>query len=103
MAIPDQLAALEGNWSGMNKLNLSFMPDPLFESPSHAVVRQKANGTCLEIEYDWIFEDERREGFIVISCDKGGDANAVWTDGWHSKDVLMTCSGRITGSGGVDV
>jgi len=103
MAIPEQLSALEGNWSGTNRLNLSFMPDPIFESPSIAVVRQRANGTCLEIEYDWTYEGERCEGFIIISSGKNGAAGAVWTDSWHSKNVLMTCVGEVTGSGGVDL
>ena len=103
MAIPEQLAALVGSWKGTNRLNLPFTPDPIFESPSNGIVRKRANGACLEIEYDWVYEGERREGFIVISVGKGGDASAVWTDGWHSKDVLMTCEGRVTGAGGVDL
>ena len=103
MAITEPLAALVGNWSGTNILNLSFEPDPIKESPSNASVRQRANGTCLEIEYDWVYEGNTNVGFIVISCGKNSEANAVWTDSWHSKNVLMTCEGVTTASGGVNL
>ena len=103
MAITEQLASLTGNWIGTNRLNLSFESDPIFESPSNAIVRQRAGGTCLEIEYDWVYKGSANNGFIVISCGKNGEASAVWTDSWHSKHVLMNCEGATTGSGGVNL
>lgn len=103
MAIPEQLAALIGNWGGTNRLNLSFESDPIFESPSNAIVRERANGTCIEIEYDWVYNGEKNMGFIIVSCGKNGEARAVWTDSWHSNNVLMNCEGMITASGGVNL
>ncbi len=103
MAISEQLVALAGHWTGTNRLNLSFEPDPIKESPSNAMVRTRADGTCLEIEYDWIYEGKRNEGFIVISCGTNGETNAAWTDSWHSRNVLMNCEGTTTGSGGVNL
>jgi hypothetical protein len=88
MEITEQLAALAGKWKGMNRLNLFFMPNPIFESPSNAIVWQRVNGTRLEIEYNWVYEGKSCEGFIEISCENSGDANAVWTDTWLSRMCL---------------
>ena len=103
MAISEKLAGLIGNWDGTNKINLSWTPDPVKESASTASVRSRANNTCLEIEYTWEFEGVPQEGFIVVSLGKEGDASAVWTDSWHSKNILMFCEGTSTIAGGVNL
>lgn len=53
MGVPAKLEALSGIWQGKNRLNASWMPDPIKESLSTASIRTRLNGTCLEIEYDW--------------------------------------------------
>ena len=104
MAVHEKLAALSGEWKGKNRLNMSWEPDPIKESASTASVSTRAGQTCLEIAYTWEFEGKPQEGFIVIAGDTGSDkANAVWTDSWHSANVLMNCSGSISGGGGANL
>ena len=104
MSVNEKLSNLTGNWSGVNKLNLSWMPDPIKECASTANVSTRVNGQCLEIAYTWEYEGKSQEGFIVLSGDGKSDAvKAFWTDSWHSKDVLMQCDGLIPANGSVDV
>lgn len=103
MSIHTELKKLVGNWSGTNKLNLSWMPDPIKESASTASVKERVSGQCLEITYTWEYEGEPQEGLIIIN---GGDSNSVkafWTDSWHSKNVLMACEGSVSENGTVDI
>src|SRR5687768_16613872 len=95
MGIHQRLADLVGNWKGINRLHAPWMPQPIQESESHARVRSKMNGQFLSIEYTWSFEGDPQEGMLIIGCDPKSDAvQAVWTDSWHSKDVLMLCNGQ---------
>jgi len=62
------------------------------------------NGQFLSIEYTWSFEDQPQEGLLIIGCDPKSDAvQAVWTDSWHSKDVLMLCNGTRDKDGRISV
>ena len=103
MAINEKLAALVGQWNGTNKLNLSWTPDPIRESSSNAVATMRVGATCLEIEYDWEFEDKRQEGLILIASGDPGQVHAVWTDSWHSANVLMNCDGTASEAGSIDL
>lgn len=96
MSINQRLGDLVGEWKGTNRLHTPWMPEPLKESDSRAAVRSKMNGQFLSIEYAWSFEGEKQEGMLILGCDPKSDAvQAVWTDSWHSKDVLMLCNGAI--------
>jgi Protein of unknown function (DUF1579) len=104
MSVHGKLAALAGTWKGKNRLNMSWEPDPIKESASTATVSTRAGETCLEIAYTWEFEGKPQDGFIVISGDANSDkANAVWTDSWHSANVLMNCCGAVSNGGGVNL
>lgn len=100
MSIEQNLTDLVGDWKGTNRLHVPWMPEPLKESDSKATVRSKMNGQFLSIEYTWSYEGEPQEGMLILGCDPKSDAvQAVWTDSWHSKDVLMLCNGNIDAEG----
>jgi hypothetical protein len=104
MSIDQKLADLVGEWKGTNRLHASWMPQPLQVSDAKATVGSKMNGQFLSIEYTWSFENKPQEGMLLLGCDPKSDAvQAVWTDSWHSKDVLMLCSGRRDADGKVSV
>jgi hypothetical protein len=104
MSVNEKLSNLAGDWSGVNKLNLSWMPDPIKECASTATISTRVNGQCLEIAYSWEYEGKPQEGVIVLSGDAKSDAaKAFWTDSWHSKDVLMQCDGLVRSTGSVDL
>lgn len=104
MGVHEKLKPLVGKWSGTNRLNLSWLPDPIFESPSTAEVRLRVGDQCLEIAYTWEYEGRPYEGVILIDGDAKSDAvGAAWTDSWHSANVLMACTGTVNDSGRVNV
>lgn len=104
MGIDCRLADLVGEWKGTNRLHASWMPQPLQMSDSKATVRSIMKGQFLSIEYSWTFEDKPQEGMLLLGCDPKSDAvQAVWTDSWHSKDVLMLCNGRQDEDGTVSI
>ena len=104
MGISDRFSDLFGDWRGTNRLHVPWMPEKLKESPSTAVVRSKMNGQFLSIEYTWSFDGEPQEGMLILGCDPRSNAvQAVWTDSWHSKDVLMLCNGSIDSNGVISV
>ena len=104
MGIDQNLTDLVGNWKGTNRLHVPWMAVPLLESESTAAVRTRMNGQFLSVEYTWSFEGQPQEGMLVVGCDPRSDAvQAVWTDSWHSKDVLMLCNGNRDEDGRISV
>ena len=104
MGLHKKLAGLVGEWTGTNRLHTPWLPETLKESGSTATVRSKMNGQFLTVEYTWSFEGEPQEGMLMLGCDRDSDAvQAVWTDSWHSKDVLMLCNGEIDSDGKISV
>lgn len=104
MAVHGSLASLVGEWAGTNRLHMPWMPEPLHESASTASVRERVNGQCLEIEYTWSYEGKSQIGVLVLCGSTESNAiNAVWTDSWHSANVLMTCRGSIGTAGDVSL
>jgi hypothetical protein len=99
-----KISGLVGSWKGTNRLHTPWLPVELHESDSTAVVRAKMNGQFLSIEYTWSYEGAEQEGMLVVGCDAKSDAvQAVWTDSWHSKDVLMLCNGTMGSDGVISV
>ena len=104
MGVDQKLTDLVGNWKGTNRLHVPWMAIPLLESESTATVRTKMNGQFLAVEYTWSYEGEPQEGMLVLGCDSNSTAvQAVWTDSWHSKDVLMLCNGEVSADGTISV
>ncbi|MEO8042869.1 MAG: DUF1579 family protein [Acidobacteriota bacterium] len=103
MSVDQKLSDLLGSWTGTNRLHVPWMPEKMKESESTAIVRSKMNGQFLSFEYTWSFDGDPQEGLLVVGCDPKSDAvQAVWTDSWHSKGVLMLCNGK-TDQGGISV
>ena len=104
MSIDQKLSGLVGSWKGTNRLHVPWMDEKLKESESTATVRSKMNGQFLSIEYTWTYDGEPQEGLLIIGCDRKSTAvQAVWTDSWHSKDVLMLCNGTRSSDGSISV
>ncbi len=104
MSVDQKLSDLVGSWNGTNQLHVPWMPEKLKESGSVATARSKMNGQFLSIEYTWSFDNDPQEGLLIVGSDPKSDAvQAVWTDSWHSKDVLMLCNGKVTAEGGISV
>lgn len=104
MSIDQTLSDLVGTWKGTNRLHVLWMPEKLKESEASATVRSKMNGQFLSFEYTWAYDGEPHEGLLIVGCDPQSDAvQAVWTDSWHSKDVLMLCNGNQREDGGISV
>lgn len=104
MSIDNKLSDLVGEWKGTNRLHVPWKPVPLIESESTASIRTKMNGQFLSVEYIWVYDGKTQEGMLVLGCDPKSEAvQAVWTDSWHSKDVLMLCNGSRETDGRVSV
>ncbi len=104
MSITDRLSALAGEWKGTNRLNLSWLPDPVKESDSTANVTTRVGGQCLEIAYTWKHDGQGQEGLLILnSAAKGDEVAAWWTDSWHSANVLMSCKGNVSEDGRVNL
>jgi hypothetical protein len=104
MSVHPHLAALAGEWKGTNRLNLSWLPDPIRESASTAVVVPRAAGQALGIAYTWEYEGQPHEGLILICGAKDSSiVSATWTDSWHSAHTLMHCAGTVSENGAINV
>lgn len=104
MSLHEKLAALEGSWKGTNRLNLAWLPDPIRESASTAVVALRGAGQGLGIAYTWEYEGKAQEGVLLMVGAKDSDAvSAAWTDSWHSAHTLMNCKGTVDENGVVNV
>lgn len=104
MSVDAKLAALTGRWKGTNRLNLSWLPDPVKESDSAAAIELKGNGQFLSMDYTWSYEGEPHMGTLLLGCDtKSHAVQVVWTDSWHMSHKFMVCDGKIGGDGTVNV
>ncbi|PYT01110.1 MAG: hypothetical protein DMF63_03950 [Acidobacteria bacterium] len=104
MSLDQKLSDLIGTWKGTNRLFVPWMTEKIKESETTATVHSKMNRQFLSIEYAWSFDGEPQEGLLIVGCDPKSDAvQAVWTDSWHSKDVLMLCNGKAASDGSISV
>ncbi|MBK9156181.1 MAG: DUF1579 family protein [Chloracidobacterium sp.] len=95
MSIQSEFEGHAGRWHGTNILYLSGPEGPKKLSPSDLTVSFKANGQFVAFDYTWEYEGELQEGFLVLGSDERSDAvQAVWTDSWHNRNVLMLCDGK---------
>lgn len=104
MNIKEIFEPYSGHWKGTNNLYLSWLPDPLRQSSSDVMVSLKANGQFAAFEYNWAYEGEPQEGILLLGGDEKTEAvQAVWTDSWHSRNVLMLCDGKKAADGAFSV
>lgn len=99
MSIPENFKKLAGKWRGTNLLYTTWIVEnPVSESDSSCIVEFAANEKFLKIEYDWIFENEKQNGLLLIGSEKDlGKAQAIWVDSWHMSDKFMICEGKYAG------
>lgn len=99
MSIPDNFKTLTGEWRGTNRLYTIWIEEnPVHESKSVASVQTAANDKFLKIEYDWIYENEKQDGLLLIGSEKDSDeARAFWIDSWHMRDKFLSSDGKCSG------
>lgn len=90
MSETSKWAELAGTWTGTNKLWL--MPtDPVRESQANATVTFAAGCATATIHYTWAYEDQPKEGVLVIRTQSGGDDDeVVMIDSFHTAGKFMT-------------
>ena len=95
MSVPKTLENLVGKWRGINRLHTVWIPEnPVRESESQAAIDLTARGRFLKIEYDWIYEDAKQEGLILVGDEKDSDLiKSFWIDSWHLSDKFMVSEG----------
>ncbi len=95
MSVPQKLGRLIGNWTGINRLHLPWLPEnPIQESLSEALVTFSAGDNFLKIEYDWIFETNKQAGLILLGQEKNAELiKGFWIDSWHLSDKFMISEG----------
>lgn len=95
MSVPENLEKLAGEWSGTNKLHLSWLENSPFDSESKASISFSAKGFFLKIEYDWSYEEKTQEGLILIGKENDSDlVKSFWIDSWHLSDKFMVSEGK---------
>lgn len=94
MSMPENLALLEGQWMGVNRLWLT--PDAeTIVSEAEARVELEAHGSFLSIRYTWVYADVIQEGLLLIGGEKeDGRVNAAWLDSWHYAGEMMVLGGK---------
>jgi Protein of unknown function (DUF1579) len=97
MSVPKKLGELVGNWSGINRLWLSWHEDKTpKESDSTVTIEFAAKRKFININYTWIYEDETQEGQILLGHEKESDKiKAVWIDSFHMSDKFMINAGNV--------
>ncbi len=103
MSIPARLTRADGDWAGPSLL--SFGPDhPTMSSDSTATVATVANGTGLELRYEWSFDGKPQQGVMFIADDRGsGRCDIAWMDSFHYTNRIMLLTGGYAGDGEVNV
>lgn len=105
MSVPEIFGRLIGDWSGTNRLHVSWMKEnPIRDSDSKATIAFSAQGKFLKIEYDWLYEEQKQEGLILLGNEKIGESvKAFWIDSWHMGDKFMVSEGVQNGNGSISL
>ncbi len=100
MSIPENFKKLAGEWHGINLLYTTWIEEnPVTESDSFCSISMRASGKFLKIEYDWVYENEKQDGLLLIGSEKDSDeAQAIWIDSWHMNNKFMVCDGNYAGN-----
>ena len=71
MSIPEKFKKLAGEWHGINLLHTSWIVEnPVSESDSSCSIQLIANEKFLKFEYDWIYENEKQDGLLLLGSEK---------------------------------
>ncbi len=95
---------LLGNWSGTNRLHLSWLTPSDYHSSSQMAIASVAREKFLTFRYTWSHENTPHEGLLVLGYDVAQKvATASWLDSWHMSSKLMACVGTIDERGEIAV
>ena len=100
MTIPAQLAALAGQWTGVNHLWLD-PTQPSRDSATTLTVASAARGRFLTLSYTWADEGKKQDGLLVFGGTPEGAVNAQWIDSFHMGDAFLALAGAFVAGGAV--
>ncbi len=104
MPLPNEFAALSGEWKGTKRLYLNGEAGPQKNSASRLTVARAARGSFLMFAYTWNFDGDPHEGLIMVGHDsKQNVAIAAWGDSWHMNSKIMSCRGKLDDDGAINV
>jgi Protein of unknown function (DUF1579) len=104
MNIFQKFEKLLGKWRGKNNLYLTWIQEMPFVSDSNALINFSAQGKFLKIEYDWIHNDKKQDGLILLGNDKNSESiKAFWIDSFHQSDKLMISEGLQDPNGSISL
>lgn len=100
MAVPELFRSLEGQFTGSNRLFMDWTPEnPIRDSASDASVSASVAGDNFwRLDYDWVFEENRKSGSMVVCFAKDGVAEIAWFDSFHQSGGFMVSKGMWTDS-----
>lgn len=102
MGTPVSWTALDGKWSGVNRLWLS-PGETARLSDSTAVLKSIAAGQILLVAYTWAEEGLPQSGTLVVNRSADGALEAYWADSWHMRHEIMACRGTGAEEGSLAV
>ncbi|GGC94754.1 DUF1579 family protein [Undibacterium terreum] len=93
-----------GQWEGRNRLFLSWPTPSEFLSDTRLTVTELADGSLLQLNYDWSHEGKPQQGILLLAYDaEKNSATASWGDSWHASKKLLPSSGAIGDDGLVNL
>ncbi|MGC4045767.1 MAG: DUF1579 family protein [Armatimonas sp.] len=97
--------SMVGSHTGVNLLNLSWLPEPEFVSEGTMRVENVAGGNFWQLSYTWSHEGTAHSGVMLLGISpESGEASAAWGDSWHQNGSLLILRGaKDTDTGGVSV
>ncbi len=96
--------ALKGQWTGINRLYTTWLPQKEHISNSLLSAREVAQGKFLELTYSWSHEGKDQEGVLLLGHDTDKNiATAAWIDSWHQSSRVMALSGSVDDEGAADL
>ena len=104
MSLPNQLAALSGEWVGTKRLYLNWLPNPEVQSDSRLTIAKAVRGSFELMDYTWKYDGMPHEGLLLIGYDETKNAVTIaWGDSWHMSKAIMHCIGGVDASGAINV
>jgi hypothetical protein len=92
--------AFLGNWSGNNRLHLSWPQPASYDSAGSIEVMPAAKGKGLRIDYQWSHEGKPEQGSLLVAWHAEQQvATAAWIDSWHQDKKVMHCTGKLDAGG----
>jgi len=104
MTPPASLVKLVGNWTGSNRLHVTWLTPPIHDSTATASFTVAAQGQFLSLAYTWADEGKPQDGLLIIGSGETPDrVKAVWVDSWHMGDKFMSLDGTTEDDGSISM